>query len=795
MLPASKRATRQSNRKQGPPADVEARSPASLAKLPPAVQKLYAVHKSDKHKREEATVNHELMYSISSRKKTEVEGIDFSPQKRKAVTEDTPDAPRKKDKNVAYAPTRALIETESTANLVTSNLVCGHCLDASQLEMVFPSCGVASMPTLMCQGCNLYEVANVSKTGIFRSSTHEALIDYDANFKYVLSYVACGDGPTEADRLLTFLSLPNASTMRTNTFKHIEEKCSSYIETVSKESLEKNLVEEVRRTMELLDPSFDFDQWKLNFKSGRANTVTAKVNSTMDMAWQKKSSGLKYDSCSGHAFLYGALTRRAISMCLKSKYCSTCSWWDKNKPTSEVPEHSCTVNHEGSSGSMESDALLEMVISLWDDFHVSVKSVVTDDDSTMKANCKWSNEDWLAFYEFEDSALTIGWTVPDPNKPNSKRRPIKRKSGCLPVRVPEPVFLADPAHRKKTLKSHLYKMLKRKVAERKDLHEGDILRLSHFYHCMVRQLGKGDEKDYVTKGRAVIEHHFDSHEFCGDFCSRKNETGNEIVSDIKKIYRCKKRDKALYEELSILLAPFLTHEALVEVAHGWDTNANESMNNTISWLAPKNKTYAGTVSLRNRVNMALGIQTMGYDMYWNRLFRELGLEIDAATEHRFKQHEKLRQYRLEQSRLNNNKRKRQIQTYIKISKYFDKLKNDRAKGKQYMPGVGMGVAVVEEEGDAIVDKASSIKSNPKGKAKQCPHCGVFGHVTKRSKFCLLVNESVQQGMSVFMDGNKDTDIPLDNSEQAMLEISLLDQLPCVTDGLRDLEDSLSDEDD
>jgi len=792
MLPASKRATRKSNRKQGPPADVEAsRSPGTLAKLPPAVQKLYAVHKSDKHKREEATVNHELVYSISSRKKTEVEGIDFSPQKRKAVTEDTPDAPRKKEKNLAYAPKRAMVETESTATLVTTNLVCSHCLDASNLQMIFPSCGVTSTPTLMCSGCNLYEVAKVSKTGMFRSSTHEALIDYDANFKYVLSYVACGDGPTEADRLLTFLSLPNASTMRTNTFKHIEEKCHSYIATISKECLENNLIEEVRRTNQE-DASFDFDKWKHNFKAGRKNTDVAQVNSSMDMAWQKKSSGLKYDSCSGHAFLYGVYSRKPIAMCLKSKYCSTCSWWDKNKPTSEVPIHSCTVNHEGSSGSMESDALLEMIITLWDEFHVRVRAVVTDDDSTMKANCKWSNEEWLAFFELDIRALTIGWTVPNPNKPNSKRRPIKRKGGSLPVRIPEPVFLADPAHRKKTLKSHLYKMLKRRVAERNDLHEGDILRLSHFYHCMVRQLGLGEEKDYVTKGQAVLEHHFDCHEYCGDFCSRKveKENENEEIRN-KKIYRCKVKDATLYEELKDILAPFLTHEALVEVSHGWDTNANESMNNTISWLAPKNKTYSGTVSLRNRVNMALSIQSLGYDVYWTRLFRELGLEMDAATEHRLKQHEKLRQYRLQQSKLTNNKRKRQVQTYIKISKYFDKLRADRDKGRQYMPGVGMDVAVVEEDTDEIAIVGKRVRSNK----KQCPHCGVYGHVTTRSKFCLVVNEEAKDGLAVYSTENKDTDNPLDNAAQAMLEISLLDQLPCVTDGLRELEDSLGDEDD
>ena len=59
------------------------------------------------------------------------------------------------------------------------------------------------------------------------------------------------------------------------------------------------------------------------------------------------------------------------------------------------------------------------------------------------------------------------------------------------------------------------------------------------------------------------------------------------------------------------LLPHLSQwrDLLDEVAHGYDTNCNESMNNLTAWIAPKNKCYSGMGSLRTRVACAVAIQT------------------------------------------------------------------------------------------------------------------------------------------------------------------------------------------
>jgi hypothetical protein len=238
------------------------------------------------------------------------------------------------------------------------------------------------------------------------------------------------------------------------------------------------------------------------------------------------------------------------------------------------------------------------------------------------------------------------------------------------------------------------------------------------------------------------------------------------------------------------MAPFITKEALIEVAHGWDTNANESMNNTISWLAPKNNSYSGTVSLRNRVCMAIGIQSLGYDQYFARLFRELGLDLDDTTKHRLAQNEKQRKYRKEQTKLANNKRKRKQATYVKIANYFEKLKKDRAAGKEYKTGVAMELTNANVREEAAIVKVKTATKRKKKSPKetniselvQCRFCGIYGHDSVENEDCIAPTPNSTAGTL------------LDTAAQAMLEVLLLDKIPCDSGRLHELEKELCEDD-
>ena len=77
------------------------------------------------------------------------------------------------------------------------------------------------------------------------------------------------------------------------------------------------------------------------------------------MGWQRRSSGRRYDSSSGYAFIIGGRSKGIIGMILYSKACWKFDAAENRGEESE--EHEFPKNFEGSSKSMEASAILNMV--------------------------------------------------------------------------------------------------------------------------------------------------------------------------------------------------------------------------------------------------------------------------------------------------------------------------------------------------------------------------------------------------------------------------------------------------
>ena len=52
----------------------------------------------------------------------------------------------------------------------------------------------------------------------------------------------------------------------------------------------------------------------------------------------------------------------------------------------------------------------------------------------------------------------------------------------------------------------------------------------------------------------------------------------------------------------------------------FDTQKNESMNNVIAYVAPKNKTMAHIMSLNNKIYCLVGVSIFGFKTYWKQVF-------------------------------------------------------------------------------------------------------------------------------------------------------------------------------
>jgi hypothetical protein len=340
---------------------------------------------------------------------------------------------------------------------------------------------------------------------------------------------------------------------------------------------------------------------------------------------------------------------------------------------------------------------------LYDKYKVVLRHVVTDDDSTMKARCRWSNEDFERVHGYIPQ-------VPISKGPNKGQLHDRPDNGLLRYPIPEPGFLADPAHRKKTFRNKLYNhKSKAKKAKDNALHDVDIIRLTRNFAYMSRQLKDTPKDKWLNAGKAVVDHHFDKHDGCGDFCRRKKELAEDTPEITKKkVYRSIEKEPELYSLVCEILADYITMEKLEEIGHGYHTNVNESFNNLVAWIAPKNKVYSGSGSLRARIAMAIGIKLVGFEEFFRLLFKAMGIILEPGTWHFFRSIGDWKKRHKARSETQHYKEKRHQKTNEKIKKYVEELQKARRENDLYQTGIAM-----EADQQAITGTAARPVTDPR----------------------------------------------------------------------------------
>ena len=98
-----------------------------------------------------------------------------------------------------------------------------------------------------------------------------------------------------------------------------ESTIGNVVKQVADEELKYCLKEEIKLTLNLVDDSDDaFQRWMSLPLSDRDEVG---ITVSYDMTWQKRSSGRKYDSPSGHSFIVGQHSRCIVMATIFSKVC------------------------------------------------------------------------------------------------------------------------------------------------------------------------------------------------------------------------------------------------------------------------------------------------------------------------------------------------------------------------------------------------------------------------------------------------------------------------------------------
>ena len=445
-----------------------------------------------------------------------------------------------------------LIHVESLQHNIESCAVCKFC--GGGLALVEKKIGIATTLVLCCKKCNSKKATTTFHSQCDENSLKYGAVDsFSINRLLVIALQQIGGGATESGILLTYLGLPSAQTFQKSHFGTIEKKIRTTIKQLTNSSISIALDEEMRLTLE---DNFEGEElmsklndWKQKKLKNDHNGLTV----CYDMGWNKRSTGTRYDSISGQGIMIGARSGKVIDFRTISKKCGKCDRLRRALelgPNESVPDHDdCVKNHDGSSKSMECQALLMMgVAAPTRGFHLGC--VVADDDTTMKKIMRWNYK----------SMIENGKMKKEEHPVNKDGKKIS--SGDLPSHIPEPSFLADFNHRVKSVGKAIYELAmksKKESTVSKDLAK----RIKYYWSCVLNQLRdldiEADWEEIERKMRAPLEHLFDDHTYCDEeWCySLQAKSGNhQYITPSNKHFYCKQKDEKMHHQLEKALERF-----------------------------------------------------------------------------------------------------------------------------------------------------------------------------------------------------------------------------------------------
>ena len=532
--------------------------------------------------------------------------------------------------------------------------------------------------------------------------SREKYIHHDANLLLVLSSYMNGMGATELKRIAAALGLENYKTTKDMFNKTSKQYVGHIVMDVAKETVHEALVDDIRQAFIEKYPHLGEQEWQdflerattknpgqnngntnsdnaITHVNNEEESLTIELTISADMGWQKRSSGRKYDSPSGHMF-FVSIRGKIVAFDQKCVGCTICH--NAKKKGKDPRPHTCFKNFDGHAKAMEAITCAELVTSISEEFNnlVRVNVIIADDDSSMRSHCS--------------------------------------HVGGLPPHVHEPIFLADPSHRCKIMGKPLYKLASQKKSDC-TLTTTDANRLKVYIAFFFNQnRDKNRSLEWMQEHVwCTLYHFFDDHRYCSEeFCYKKREQQQATLSSTNSsgqitanpgalnhtthptvpntqpqeapeslptqelppqsanpnnqsvdfesndssaethlnnnttrgttllsppeenstlahlhalrskpgYYRCMEKDKKLFNQLESALGKYFSKDYIKELMHNHNTQTNEGLNTSMCMSAPKFKNFSKSAELPTRVALVVGCHNLGKRGFIERVIDKMG---------------------------------------------------------------------------------------------------------------------------------------------------------------------------
>jgi hypothetical protein len=543
-------------------------------------------------------------------------------------------------------------------------VVCGQAVRSFQRRTV----GIATEVDFFCSTCDLSETATAlksektvqeSSTETNTSNIQDRIDYYELNWRLIMATELIGESQVAGSIIGMMLDL--TSDAFRNKWTEMELQLGVEQVKIGERIVAWNLKKETMgKTAVMCD-----------------GVAKYPCSVSYDMGWQKASK--TYDSLSGQGLCIGFRTKRVVAVQNYSKVCSICYKHSKAMSKSGTPDvavrvHACPRNHDGSSKGMEAKAALACVTKVWSRSETSafIDIICIDDDASTRAYLSHS------FADLDENNL------PRPTTKAGVPKTAKRDDkGRLPKNHPVIKFLADLCHRVRTFGKYLWR-LKNLGKKKSEINVVDCLRLKRNYAWWLFSGRTLSFEEFQLSCRSPILHHFNDHSTCGTWCQHRGKSEAELAKLTK--YRSKQVNNQLYLLICEIIDRFSHEDKLRECHHQMHSQKNEAMNKSIMRYCPKDKTFCRTMVLTSRINLAIGIDTLGHQSFFEELFYSMGFTRTAMTLLGLRRMWKKKEYGRMYSGLRKVKRRRRIKQRDRMIEGTAKMDLDAKEGMGYSSG-------------------------------------------------------------------------------------------------------------
>jgi len=256
----------------------------------------------------------------------------------------------------------------------------------------------------------------------------------------------------------------------------------------------------------------------LKLKDGRIGITVG-----MDGAWQRRAIGFgSGNSKSGHNFCVDLLTKKIINCVVYSKQCTLCQRY--RKMNSPAPHHRCSQNFNGSAKSMEADGSVQHKVDIeTNDTGIYISTLCTDDDSSVRANTKYSHDDVARRdypeYHGRNKHIT-DWPYTEATVNGKTTRTYAKDSGHLPLQCyPIHRYITDKNHRVRCIGKFLFSkelQSKAKTTPIGKMSKQEALKLKKYAGYYLKQDTNLQLPfdEFCRRAPCMYLHHFNEHSLC-----------------------------------------------------------------------------------------------------------------------------------------------------------------------------------------------------------------------------------------------------------------------------------------